>query len=364
MPKQDEEKLNDAYINTHWQGIPSNYLDYAGFVYEIVNKQTNRKYIGRKYFYKTYKKALVESDWATYTSSSAELNKDIKSLGIDNFEFFVLAVGVDRKEINYLEVTLQIEANVLYATLPSGEYAYYNKNIMSKFFQPNERGTPAYIKRCENISKALRNLYDRSDYVHPMLGKTHPNKGKKLPQTANHCCTVGTAWYTDGTVNVRVAKGKTPPGGFVQGVTAFKKRVNSQQALIKETYIKNPATCIICSKPLDFHKRGNKTCSVKCKNLLYKQQGKIAYEQGKLTKLFSESTRAKAKKNAPLVQPHLQKEVHVYTIDYTYIQSFKSVKEAAEHYQICPTRISKVCNKHQKQTNNLIFSYCEINHET
>ena len=53
--------------------------DFQGFVYLIRNKTTDKKYIGRKYFYSIRKvkgkkkRVRSESDWKKYYGSSKEL---------------------------------------------------------------------------------------------------------------------------------------------------------------------------------------------------------------------------------------------------------------------------------------------------
>lgn len=98
---------------TPWVGIPDDYERYAGFVYRITNLLTGKMYIGRKYFFFKRKKGLIESDWETYTSSSKDVNEDIDRYGIDNFEFLVLYLGETKTDVNYMEVHLQINADVL-----------------------------------------------------------------------------------------------------------------------------------------------------------------------------------------------------------------------------------------------------------
>ena len=65
--------------------------DYYGFVYIVTNITTNRKYIGKKFFWFSGKKqirnktkagthtvkTLTESDWKTYTTSSKVINAEI-----------------------------------------------------------------------------------------------------------------------------------------------------------------------------------------------------------------------------------------------------------------------------------------------
>jgi len=76
--------------------------DCVGFVYLITNKANSRMYIGKKlakFSKTTYKmvtqkngvkkrkkiKSKIDSDWLDYYGSSIELNKDVESLGKENF---------------------------------------------------------------------------------------------------------------------------------------------------------------------------------------------------------------------------------------------------------------------------------------
>ena len=95
-----------------------------GFIYEITNTVTNKKYIGKKQCQskikrqplkgKKNKRILIkESDWKTYTSSSQELNDDIIKLGKDKFIFKIIKVCQSKWELAYFEIKEQIERNVL-----------------------------------------------------------------------------------------------------------------------------------------------------------------------------------------------------------------------------------------------------------
>ena len=63
---------------------------YYGFVYLITNRATNKKYVGKKFFWfkktlpitktrKRRKKLLVESDWKDYYGSNKHLKSDVES---------------------------------------------------------------------------------------------------------------------------------------------------------------------------------------------------------------------------------------------------------------------------------------------
>lgn len=112
----DETKIEDNY----------------GFVYEITNLETNKKYIGKKLFYfsKTRqvkgkkKRVKVSSDWQTYYGSNEELQKDVKSLGMDKFKRKILHLCKTKGECNYLEAKEQFVNSVL------EKEDYYNSWIM------------------------------------------------------------------------------------------------------------------------------------------------------------------------------------------------------------------------------------------
>jgi len=98
--------------------------DTFGFLYEITNKITNKKYIGKKQCFmrikrkplKGYKRNRIsksESDWKAYTSSSKELNEDIKKYGKDNFQFKIIKTCNSKWSLAYYEIKEQIDKHVL-----------------------------------------------------------------------------------------------------------------------------------------------------------------------------------------------------------------------------------------------------------
>lgn len=122
--------------------------EYYGFVYEITNNDNGRKYIGRKYFTraktlpplkgKTRKRrSRIDSDWREYWGSSEKLKEEINTYGEGSFTRRILRLCKTKGETNYWEAKLQFEADVLNAKLPSGDFAYYNENIMMKFTRRN-----------------------------------------------------------------------------------------------------------------------------------------------------------------------------------------------------------------------------------
>ncbi len=128
------------YQNNPVEELPD---DCVGFVYLITNKTTSRKYVGKKLSkfskttYKTIKqkngtkkkkkiRSKIDSDWQEYYGSSIELNKDVESLGKDNFTREILFFCKSKAECSYIEAREQFARKVLEST------EYYNNNIMCR----------------------------------------------------------------------------------------------------------------------------------------------------------------------------------------------------------------------------------------
>jgi hypothetical protein len=114
--------------------------DCVGFVYLITNKASNRMYIGKKlskFSKTTYKmvkqkngikkrkkiRSKIDSDWMEYYGSSLELNKDVESLGKDNFVREILFFCKSKAECSYIEAREQFARKVLESD------DYYNGQI-------------------------------------------------------------------------------------------------------------------------------------------------------------------------------------------------------------------------------------------
>lgn len=115
-----------------------------GFIYEITNLTTNKKYIGKKQCTRKIKKKPLkgkknkrieskESDWKSYTSSSADLNNDIIKYGKDKFLFKILKTCGSKWELAYYEILEQINRSVLLRD------DYYNGIINVRIGRPPKK---------------------------------------------------------------------------------------------------------------------------------------------------------------------------------------------------------------------------------
>jgi hypothetical protein len=124
----------------------SDVRDYFGFVYRITNLTNQRQYIGRKYFwsFRTPKgkkrKQKQESDWKRYYGSCPELKEDIEKLGDKMlFKREILSLHKTKGKTNFEETRQLFLNNVLTESL-NGEPAYYNSNILSRYFRKDYYG--------------------------------------------------------------------------------------------------------------------------------------------------------------------------------------------------------------------------------
>ena len=130
----------------HWQLHEGIVIDENtfGFIYEIVNTITNKKYIGKKQCKSKLKRKplkgkvnkrieIKDSDWREYTSSSNELNADILKYGKDKFIFNVIRTCGSKWELAYYEIKEQIERGVLLCD------GYYNGIINVRIGRPPKK---------------------------------------------------------------------------------------------------------------------------------------------------------------------------------------------------------------------------------
>ena len=142
-----------ANASHHWTGLVPDPVTNIGFVYMITCLTTDKKYIGRKTFWKMLprnKRSLrnpirdkssdkwrndcwTESDWKKYTGSSKDFNEHISQEGKDNFVFCIMEQYKSSASIHYAESRLLMDKRAL----ESDEY--FNKSIGAiRFVPPKE----------------------------------------------------------------------------------------------------------------------------------------------------------------------------------------------------------------------------------
>ena len=120
--------------------------DFFGYVYLITNKSTGKKYIGRKYFVQKRKpkggkrRVTSESDWKRYYGSCPELKEDIKLLGKPSFSREILSLHTTKGRTNYEETRQLFLHDVLTKTLTDGTPAFYNSNILGRYYRKDYFG--------------------------------------------------------------------------------------------------------------------------------------------------------------------------------------------------------------------------------
>ena len=115
--------------------------DNYGFVYRITNTTSSKSYIGRKYFVQKRKpkggkrRVTSESNWKQYYGSSDELKQDIRRDGKNTFKREILSLHKTLGKVNYEETKQLFLHNVLAEKLDDGSPAYYNSNILGRYYR-------------------------------------------------------------------------------------------------------------------------------------------------------------------------------------------------------------------------------------
>ena len=122
------------YNNEQFDDTPE---AYQGFVYLITELDTDKKYIGKKNFWRPKTlpknskrtrriKTRVESDWRSYYGSSKEVQILVERKGASNYKREILILCKTKGEMSYYEAKLQFKHDVLLRD------DYYNEFIGCK----------------------------------------------------------------------------------------------------------------------------------------------------------------------------------------------------------------------------------------
>lgn len=125
------------YNNEEYKPTEKELSEYVGFVYLITELDTNKKYIGKKFFWSVRKlpplkgqkrKRTVkkQSDWEDYFGSSDELKQLVEQNGRNAYRRDILKLCKTKGECSYYEAKYQFEKDVLLRD------DYYNEFIGCK----------------------------------------------------------------------------------------------------------------------------------------------------------------------------------------------------------------------------------------
>ena len=131
------------YNNEEFDSTPD---EYQGFVYIITEISTDKKYIGKKNFWKPKTlpinkkrkrrvRTRTESDWREYYSSSHEVVALVEQNGVGNYRRDILKLCKTKGEMSYYEAKLQFEHDVLLRD------DYYNEFIGCKIHSKHLKTT-------------------------------------------------------------------------------------------------------------------------------------------------------------------------------------------------------------------------------
>ena len=146
METANETKVVEGDYENAWSYQATTFTsndmnDYFGFVYRITDLQTGKQYIGRKYIIQRRKprggKRTVtsESDWKKYYGSSPELKEDVKHFGRSLFKREIISLHKTLGKTNYEETRQLFLNNVLTESLDDGTPAYYNSNVLGRYYR-------------------------------------------------------------------------------------------------------------------------------------------------------------------------------------------------------------------------------------
>lgn len=129
--------MNWIYENKIFEPEEEFLKQFQGFVYEIEELSTGKKYIGKKFFWsqrklpplkgqKRKRIKKVQSDWKKYYGSSEELKLLVEGNGSDNYKRTILKLCTTKGDCSYYEAKEQFLRDVMLRD------DYYNEFIGCK----------------------------------------------------------------------------------------------------------------------------------------------------------------------------------------------------------------------------------------
>ena len=133
------------YEDKIFDPVEYSYENLAGFVYLITDLNNNKKYVGKKNFWKIHKlrplKGKVnkrhskkDSDWQTYYGSNEKVKLLVEEEGEKRFKREIIKLCKTKGEMSYYEMKEQIDREVLF------KEDYYNEFIGGKIHSKHLKG--------------------------------------------------------------------------------------------------------------------------------------------------------------------------------------------------------------------------------
>lgn len=132
------------YRNKLFNAKENDYQHYTGFIYLITDKENNKKYVGKKLFWRTIKRSplkgkkrkrieKIDSNWQDYYGSSEQVKTLVENYGGERFHREILRLCKSKGEMTYYEMKEQFDREVLFSD------EYYNEFIGGKIHSKHVR---------------------------------------------------------------------------------------------------------------------------------------------------------------------------------------------------------------------------------
>jgi len=138
-PTIADDPKGHVEVNSHWNILNEDAFDesHYGFLYIITDKRNSKRYIGVK---------TLHTSWKSYTSSSTDLNEEIKSVGKENFIFDILFSCEMKGDLSYMEADMIFRNKALLTD------KWYNKWVHEIRFKPAMKDMEKQIEIAESYS--------------------------------------------------------------------------------------------------------------------------------------------------------------------------------------------------------------------
>jgi len=139
IPTIADDARGHIEVENHWTVVNKELFDesHHGFLYVITDKRNDKRYVGVK---------TLHTSWKGYTSSSQELNEEIKTAGKENFSFDILFSCEMKGDLSYMEAKMILHTNALLTDM------WYNKWVHEIKFKPAMNNMERHLEIVESYA--------------------------------------------------------------------------------------------------------------------------------------------------------------------------------------------------------------------